>query len=84
MAQDQQGSLLEALRDVKEVPPDHHAELMKAFNLLSNQLDDIKLKLDINNEIGLELLERGKREARPNGATQAWPVRNRPPSSWRR
>ena len=82
MAQEEQGSLLEALRNAKEVPPDLHAELMKALHLISNQLDDIKLKLDINNEVGLELLEQGKRRARPNNATQAWPVRNRPPSSW--
>ena len=43
---------------------------------------DLKLKLDINNEVGLESLEQQKRRARPNNATQAWPVRNRPPSSW--
>lgn len=82
MASEDQGSLLEALRNVREVPPDPHAELMKALHLISNQLDDLKLKLDINNEVGLELLEQGKRRARPNNATQAWPVRNKPPSSW--
>lgn len=84
MANSEQGSLLEALRNAEEVPPNFHAQLMKALHLLSNQLDDLKLKLDINNEIGLELLEERKREARPNDATQAWRVRNRPPSSWQR
>lgn len=76
--------LLAALRSTPEVPPTPSAELMKALLLLSNQLDDIKLKLDIANETSLELLEEAKRGACSDSDVQARRYRNKPPTSLRR
>lgn len=73
--------LLELLRNTPEVPPTQGALLMKAICELNNKLDDIKLKLDISNEIGLELLERRKKEARPDPGALVRRYRNKPPSS---
>ena len=82
MPENNESPLLGALRSTPEVPPHRSDLVIKALAEMNNQLDDIKLKLDINNEVGLELLERAKNRARPNNATQAWPVRNKPRSSW--
>ena len=84
MANESESDLLAALRSTPEVPPTPSAELMKTLFAISNQLDDIKLKLDIANETSLELLEEAKRGSRSDFAGQARLIRNKPPTSFRR
>ena len=57
---------------------------MKALAEANNNLSDIKLKLDIANEIALERLELEREEARSDFGSQASPFRNKPPRSFRR
>ena len=72
------------LRDTPEVPPTKGDLLMKALAEVNNNLEDLKLKLSISNEIALELLELRKSEARSEFGVQARPFRNKPPSPIRR
>ena len=56
---------------------------MKALAELNNQLGDVKLKLDISNEIALELLELRREEARAESGAQARLIRHKPPrTNW--
>ena len=84
MSEEQEGTLLDALRTAEAIPPATAAELVKALNGLSNKLDDIKQAIFVSNEIQLELLERPMKEARSDVGAQARPYRNMPPSSFRR
>ena len=52
---------------------------MKALAEINNQLADLKLKLDVANEIAIERLELERVEARPEFGAQARPYRNMPP-----
>ena len=81
MPENSESPLLGALRTTPEVPPTRSDLVIKALAEMNNQLDDIKLKLDISNEIGLELLELRKREARPELGAPVRRFRNMPPSS---
>ena len=81
MSENNESPLLGALRSTPEVPPHRSDLVIKALAEMNNQLDDIKLKLDISNEIGLELLELRKREARPEFGAPVRRFRNMPPSS---
>lgn len=73
--------LLGLLRSTPEVPPTPSALVIKALKELANQLDDIKLKLDIANELAIEELELRKKEARAESGAQARLIRHKPPSS---
>ena len=79
MAEFEEETLLDLLRSTPEVPPTQSDLLMKALAEIGNQLSDIKLKLDISNEIALEGLELRREEARPEFGAQARPYRNMPP-----
>ena len=84
MADFEEEPLLWSLRNTPEVPPSGSDLLMKALAEINNHLEDIKLKLDISNEIALEELESRRGEARPEFGSQASPYRNKPPRSLRR
>lgn len=79
MANSEEETLLDLLRNTPEVPPTQSDLLMKALAEINNQLGDIKLKLDISNETALEGLELRREEARPEFGAQARPFRNMPP-----
>ena len=84
MAESDEETLLDLLRNTPEVPPTQSDLLFKALAELGNQLSDIKLKLDVSNEIAIERLELQREEARSEFGAQARPSRNMPPSSFRR
>ena len=84
MAESDEETLLDLLRNTPEVPPTQSDLLFKALAELGNQLSDIKLKLDVSNEISLERLELQRDEARPEFGAQARPFRNMPPRTYRK
>ena len=81
MSKSQKEITLDIIRNDPGETPTPRQLLMKALEELSTKLDDIKLKIDISNEIGLELLELRKSEARPEFGAPVRRFRNMPPSS---
>ncbi len=84
MAEYEEEPLLWSLRSTPEVAPSGNDLLMKALAEVNNNLEDIKLKLDISNELAIERLELGREKARSDFGSQASPYRNKPPHSFRR
>ncbi len=84
MAEHEEEPLLWSLRNTPEVAPSGNDLLMKALAEVNNNLEDIKLKLDIANEIAIERETLEREEARSDFGSQASPYRNKPPRSFRR
>ena len=84
MAESDEETLLDLLRSTPEVPPTQSDLLFKALAEIGNQLSDIKLKLDVSNEIAIERLELQREEARSEFGAQARPFRNMPPRTYRK
>ena len=72
-----QNDLLSTLRNLEPDPePGFEEQLLQQAVFLSNQLDDLKLKISISNELLLELVEQGKERSRSDFASQARPIKN--------
>ena len=72
-----QNDLLSTLRDLEPDPePGIEEQLLQQAVFLSNQLDDLKLKISVSNELLLELVEQGKEWSRSDFASQARPIKN--------
>ena len=72
-----QNDLLSTLRDLEPDPePGIEEQLLQQAVFLSNQLDDLKLKISVSNELLLELVEQGKERSRSDFASQARPIKN--------
>lgn len=84
MPADYDPSLIEVMGKLPAVEPTRTDLVMKTLSQIANQLDDIKLKLDIQNETSLELLEEAKRGPRSDFGGPARLIRNKPPTSFRR
>jgi len=83
VSENNESPLLGALRSTPEVPPTRSDLVIKALAELNNQLADVKLKLDISNEIALEMLELRRSEARAESGAQARLIRHKPPrTNW--
>lgn len=76
MEQDDVLSTLRSLPEERE--PLTQEKILQVLSLQTRLLEDIKLKLDINNEVLLELLELRKRKAYSDHGAQVRPIRNKP------
>lgn len=81
-----QEPLLSTLRDLTpEASPSKGDQMIAQLVLQNNHLEDIKLKLSINNELLLQISELLKVNAGSDFGSQVSPIRNKPfPSSIRR
>ena len=78
-------SVLQMLREAPDELEKSIAEqLLSQLVLVNNNLEDLKLKVSITNEIQLELLELRKKEARRNSGVQARRYPDMPPPPIRR
>ena len=78
-------SVLQMLREAPDELEKSIAEqLLAQLVLVNNNLEDLKLKVSITNEIELELLELRKKEARRNSGVQARRNPDMPPPPIRR
>jgi hypothetical protein len=83
MAQDDLLSTLRALPE--EAGPTRVDQIITQMLLENNHLEDLKLKLDINNELLLEISVLLKEKAGSDFGSQVSPIRNKPfPSPIRR
>ena len=74
-----QEDLLSTLRDLEPEPEPSTDELvLQRMTFVTNLLEDLKLKQDITNELLIELVEQGKKQARPDFGSQVSPFRNKP------
>lgn len=58
--------------------PSKADQMIARLVVLNNQLDDLKLKQDITNELLIELVELGKGMARSDFGAPVRPIRNKP------
>lgn len=73
-------SLLSILR---ELPPEEEptvmARVLKELVLLNNNIDDVKRKLDISNELAIQLGEDLRERCRSDFGSHASPIKNNTP-----
>ena len=81
-----QEPLLSTLRDLPaEASPSKGDQMIAQLVLQNNHLEDIKLKLSINNELLIQISELLKEKAGSDFGSQVSPIRNKPfPSPIRR